>query len=596
MKTTTAILLAIGLNMGMLLTVRGQDAPPATAASAAKPAASPAAAPALAVEAPAATATTATEQPVDLAAPPTTGELEESEAAEVIPVVQFEDADLLDVIRTLARQARLNFQYDPKITAATGPDGKPLPQPRVSFRLENVTARQVLEAVLQNHDMTLQWDNKTRIGRITFKQPGAPEPLLTRVVQLNFCNPTNMALLLKSALSPRAQVMADSRTSQLVLLATEKDMETVDDLISKLDTTTKQVLIEGRIFETSENPHTIKGIDWSGTLEAQNITFGNSLARGTYDYTKSKATTTAPVPGEPTTLPSGRTIPGSTTTQTTTTTGKTVDAVLNTITGNGGLSWNTDMGWTPSIGFLNADGVRAVLSFLNKQSDTELLATPRTVTLDNETAMLEVTKAYPIFQITPGSANSPAGSQIEYTNLGTILTVTPRISGNSNITLKVVPEVSNIDSKDTQTINGQINSANVYAIRKITTQVLIPSGGTLVMGGLMNDFKSKGYKKVPLLGDLPILGLAFRHEDKQRLKQNLMIFITPTILADSDFTMEARTDYLKTPLPPDSLGGLDTSWDSGRPHDWSKAKNKNNAEPSTSGSSKSSTSSKSKSK
>ena len=101
--------------------------------------------------------------------------------------------------------------------------------------------------------------------------------------------------------------------------------------------------------------------------------------------------------------------------------------------------------------------------------------------------------------------------------------ITPRIAANSNISLKVVPEVSNIDSKDTQTINGQVNQANVYAIRKIETQVMIPSGNTLVMGGLVSDENTTDNTKVPVLGDIPVLGWAFHHNSKERNQQNLIV-------------------------------------------------------------------------
>ena len=189
-----------------------------------------------------------------------------------------------------------------------------------------------------------------------------------------------------------------------------------------------------------------------------------------------------------------------------------------------------------------------MLSFLNKDSATEVVATPRAVTLDNQTARLEVTRAFPIFKTTPGTAQTPAGSEITYTNLGTILTVTPRISGDTNISLKVVPEVSNIDSKDRQVSNGQEQTANVYAIRRIETQVIIPSGNTLVMGGLISDSSSKQYTKVPILGDLPGVGLAFRQDSKVRIKSNLLIFITPTIVGDTDF-QPGESTFLKTKIP-----------------------------------------------
>jgi len=209
-----------------------------------------------------------------------------------------------------------------------------------------------------------------------------------------------------------------------------------------------------------------------------------------------------------------------------------------------------------------------VLSFLNSDSDTEVVATPRAVTLDNQTARLEVTRAFPIFKVTPGTSQTPAGSEITYTNLGTILTVTPRISANSNIALKVVPEVSNIDSVDKQLSNGQAQTANVYAIRRIETQVVIPSGHTLVMGGLISDSSSKIRTKIPILGDLPVVGLAFRHDNKSRLKSNLLIFITPTIVNDEDF-QPAQSQFLKSKIVV-RADKEESAWDSGKPYDWTK--------------------------
>jgi general secretion pathway protein D len=182
-----------------------------------------------------------------------------------------------------------------------------------------------------------------------------------------------------------------------------------------------------------------------------------------------------------------------------------------------------------------------------------------------------VTKAVPIFQITPGSANSPAGASITYTNLGVMLNVTPRIAADNNISLRVIPEVSNIDSVDQQVINGEVNTANIYAIRRIETSVMIPSSHTLVMGGLVNDRKVKEWTKVPILGDIPFVGLAFRRESKSRNKQNLLIFITPTIVDDGDFHSSTGGRVFLQSKATESPEEKETAWDSARPHDWTKA-------------------------
>ena len=110
--------------------------------------------------------------------------------------------------------------------------------------------------------------------------------------------------------------------------------------------------------------------------------------------------------------------------------------------------------FNPATAFLNADGVSAVISFLNTYSESRVLSAPRTVTLDNETAKIEVTRETPIINVTAGTANTTGGSSITYSNLGVILNVTPRISANNYVNLKVVPEVSRKADTVSKTIGG----------------------------------------------------------------------------------------------------------------------------------------------
>ncbi len=460
---------------------------------------------------------------------------------EPVPLIVIDEVPLTDAIRNLARQSNLNFQFDPRITSTN--------QPNVSIRFENVTAQEALTAVLENYNLALVKDPKAKIARITVKDPKAEDPLVSRIIQLKYSDPSNMVSVVKSTLSARSLVVPDQRTSQLIVTTTEKELDGLMNLVEKLDTATRQVLIEARLLETSKNPSSIKGIDWTGTFGAQRFSFGN----GRFDSTVSANSQQLGI-NTPTTFIYGP------------------DATKGApvFVGNAGIIANTAHAFSPATAFLSADGVSAVLSFLNTEADTEVVATPRAVTLDNQTATIAVTKAFPIFQITPGSANSPAGATVIYTNLGTILKVTPRIAADRNISLRVVPEVSNIDSKDSQQINGAQNTANVYAIRRIDTSVMIPSGNTLVMGGLISDSKTKGYTKVPLLGDVPILGAAFRYETKSRNKQNLLIFITPTIVEDEAFHVTASgSDFLKSQST-ESPEERQSDWDNAKPHDWSK--------------------------
>ncbi|MBI5385044.1 MAG: hypothetical protein HZA90_10200 [Verrucomicrobia bacterium] len=524
----------------------GAVAPPDVAQTVPVPAA-PLVAPAPALVAEPAAPPAGTNTTAEPAPPPAgTNAAPVSPAAEIVPLIVIDDVPLLDAVKNLARQAALNFQFDPRVIAMTN-------QPNVTIRFENVTSEDALSAVLDNYGLALAQDVRTKIYKITIKDPKAKEPLVSRVIQLKYAAPSNIVQIVKSTLSLDSQVLPDSRTSQMVVMTTEKELIGLELLVEKLDTPTKQVLIEAQLWETSKNPQTMKGIDWSGTLESQRISFGNGTTTG-------EETITSPGASSTVTLPGGRTV----------TTTRPSSATRNLITdiGSGGLGLNTAMGMHPATAFLNSDGLHAVLSFLNKDSDTELVATPRAVTLDNQLANLNVSRAYPVYKITPGSANSPAGSEITWTNVGVILQVTPRISANSNIALHVIPEVSDIAAIDRQVINGQTYTANIYGIRKVETHVMIPSGATLVMGGLLNDRSFKGFTKVPVLGDLPGVGLLFRKEEKKRDKNNLMIFVTPTIIEDGDFQSNKGSGFLKAAFKPENSEKPWGPWDSGKPKDW----------------------------
>lgn len=476
----------------------------------------------------------------------------------VIPLIVMDDVPLTDAIKNLARQAALNYILDPKVSfGQIGPDGRPAPQPTVSIRWENVTAGQALTALLSTYNLELVEDPKSKIARVTVRDPAAPPPLVTKIIQLKYASPSNIVAAITSTLTDRrSKVVPDNRTSQLVVLATENEMVGVDDLIARLDTATRQVLIEGRLLETSFNPSTAKGIDWSGTLANQHVLIGNNAVPGIPPTPPSSVVTASGVVNTPAT-------PGT----------------IGGIVGNAGVpgvapnliaSLSKGSFFNPATAFLNADGVSAVISFLNQYSETKVISTPRTVTLDNEPAVIEVGTMFPIVNTTAGTANTTGGSMITYSNLTVRLDVTPRISANNYIHLSVQPSVMRLGPLVKSTVGGVQNAVYEFLTRHMQTSVLIPSGDTLVMGGLISDEEDSSNVKVPVLGDIPGLGLLFRQDVKSRQKNNLIVFVTPTIVQDEDF-QPTKTDYLKTPVPAsDYLEGDWGSWDSGQPRDWSK--------------------------
>ena len=478
-----------------------------------------------------------------------------SDASPTIPLIQFQDVPLTTAIENLARQANINYLLDPKISyGQPEANGQVKPEPNLSIRWENITAEHALVALLDNYGLQLVANVDTKIYRITIKDPAALPPLTTQVIQLKYAGTTNMMDSVQATFTDkRSRVFPDTRTSQLIVVATSAEQAAVSKLVVQLDTPTKQVLIEAKLIEISSNPTSKKGIDWTGTLSAQNVSFGNNALPG---------------------IPATPFAPASTVNGVTTPAIPASQGIIGGILGNPGILGNTaakGFGW--GTGFLNADGAKAVISFLNSSEDAQVMSTPRIVTLDNETANISVLRTYPILNTTAGTQGSPGGSTITYSNVGTILEVTPRVSANNTIRLKVVPNVESFFGYLTLTAQGGSTQAPQFDIRTMETQVLIPNANTLVMGGLVDDNPIDGGTKVPILGDIPYLGAAFRSSNKVGDKKNLLIFITPTILQDSDFH-PTTTDFLNAQAlqKPQSLNP-NSVWDSTKPHNWADPEN-----------------------
>lgn len=484
--------------------------PPAEPAVPTEPAATPAATePATAADnmsKPGPTTTTAATEPTDDSA--------KAPAPVGIPQIKFSDVPITTAIENLARLANINYMLDPKIGYGQ-PDANGVikTEPVLSIRWENITAENALLALLDNYNLQLVHDKRTGIDRITVKDPAAPPPLFTKVVQLKYTGVSNMMEAAQSVLTDkRSKVLADSRTSQIIVVATDPEQTAIETLVAQLDKPTRQVLIETRLVQIATNPRTQKGVNWKNTLEANRITFGNTLT--------------------------------------------------------GGIRYTTTGGFTPDVGYLSADGLNVVLSFLNSTEDAQIMSTPRVVTLDNEQAKIDVTKTYPIFNVQAGTQNTAGGSSVTYSNVGTVLTVTPRISANDYIWLKVIPEVSNFAGDKSQAVAGldgsgsTVLTAPTFATRKVETQVLIPNSNTLVLGGLVQDSPYQTTTKVPIMGDIPGLGFLFKSSDKGTSKDNLLIFITPTIVKDTDFQASTSGEFLKSkPIAMKDPLNPKTAWD-----------------------------------
>jgi type IV pilus secretin PilQ/predicted competence protein len=178
-----------------------------------------------------------------------------------------------------------------------------------------------------------------------------------------------------------------------------------------------------------------------------------------------------------------------------------------------------------TFGFVNNSSIiSASLNALVTQSKAKILSSPKVVTVNGQEAKIEAVQDIP-FKTAVVSANGAVTESFQLVSAGIILTVTPTINAEDRITLRVKPE----SSFPTQDTNG---GNPIISTRKAQTTVSIKDGETLVIGGLISDSDTKGVSKVPLLGDIPIIGVFFRSNTNQKERSELLVFVTPRIIRD----------------------------------------------------------------
>ena len=186
---------------------------------------------------------------------------------------------------------------------------------------------------------------------------------------------------------------------------------------------------------------------------------------------------------------------------------------------------------TGQFAILTAPQLSLTLRALNEDTDAEFLANPRIVTADNRQAKIEISRAQPVPQLNFNEQTATAvfgGFQDK--KFGNTLLVTPSVNKDSFITLAVKPEISNKVGDATFIFAGATVASPIIDTRSLDSNVLIKSGDTLAIGGLIQDEVNKARNKVPILGDIPVLGYFFQERLNARTKRNLLVFVTPTII------------------------------------------------------------------
>jgi general secretion pathway protein D len=265
-----------------------------------------------------------------------------------------------------------------------------------------------------------------------------------------------------------------------------------------------------------------------------------------------------------------------------------------------GTSTTVPLGTTFALGRLSATGINfaAMIRALQGDSRTNIIGQPQITTQDNQEAKIEVAQEVPFItgQYTNTTGTSSAFQTIQRQEVGTILTVTPQINTGDSVLLKIEVESSSLAASSAGAVDLITNK------RTFSTNVLIPDGGTLVLGGLIQEKVTNSEQRVPLLGRIPILGELFRTRSTQKTKTNLMVFIQPKILRDDqagimetnakyDYMRNEQKDtnrestiipaqpYYKTPLLPDLPQGNDKGNDKGNNKAPAPASDKSDIKP-----------------
>lgn len=397
----------------------------------------------------------------------------------------------------------------------------------ITLRLHNVPWDEALAIILRSQGLSMK-----KIGNVLMIAPAAEfarqeqqqlraqsqmrklAPLQTAYIQINYAKAGNLAKLIKSQkstlLSSRGTVTVDPRTNTLIVHDTAAHIGQVGKLVHVLDIPVRQVLIESRIVIVQNNferdlgvrfgvsglhqgPNSVISVDGSA-LGNNNMlasltnptgtgigTGGSSPGKGTYTYPQLNNRLNVNIP---VTNPAGQ-------------------FAVAILSGN----------------FL----VDLELSALQAEGKGEVVSSPRVITANQQKATIEQGVEIPYQNSTSSGATS-----VQFKKAVLSLQVTPQITPDNRILMNIEVHNDTVGKYVPTTNGGQVPSINT---RTVTTQVLVDNGDTVVLGGIYQTTRNKTTNKVPLLGDIPLLGVLFRNTKVVNDKVELLVFVTPKILA-----------------------------------------------------------------
>jgi type IV pilus assembly protein PilQ len=418
--------------------------------------------------------------------------------------LDLKDADIHDVLRLLADVGRVN------VITADNVNGS------VTIRMRGVPWDQALDTVLQAKGLGMvrkgnlirvaplaELNKERELALARRKSEFELAPLETRLIPVSYAEAQDLQARSKDLLSPRGSLAVDERTNVIIARDVSGNLNQIEELIRALDTQTPQVLIEARIVEASSRFNRELGIQWGGgSLLAQStgvdtgLAFPNSVGIfGAADDAQ------APTDGL------------SPTENTVTSPNFAVNLPAATGGGTGGA-----LGFTfGSINNLFNLNVR--LSAAESSGMVRIISSPRVLTLDNKQAQISQGTLIPFSQV------SAQGVQTTFQEAKLQLLVKPHVTADGSVNLEVKinrdePDFGNRGARGDPTILK----------REVQTELLVQDGHTAVIGGIYTRNSSRSLAQVPVLGDIPILGVLFQKRGSTDTRGELVVFITPRIV------------------------------------------------------------------
>src|SRR5947199_3804943 len=374
---------------------------------------------------PAAASTTKSTTPSSTVATPALTEADATVESGGVGVREFQGDDVGQVLRLLARQAKVNMVVSDAVTGT------------VTMRLEDVTALQAISIIVKAKGLFI--DKIDTVYYIKTAAERTAEPTETDNYQFSYARAKDVSPLLASQLASKDPPQIDERTNTIFFRETRSNIDTVRKLLVTIDKPTKQVMIEARLVEVTANPLQSYGIDWSGVV-------GSASQGKTFSYGANKTTGTS--------TSTGGNIPLS-------------DLALGNANNNNILGNFSHLA-LGQFAILSVPQMSATLRFLNEDSDAEFLANPRVVTADNLQAKIELTRNQPVPQLNFNEQTATAvfgGFQDKI--FGNKLLVRPSVNKDNFITLAVKPEISNKVGDQTFTFAQAVVSSPIIDTRSL---------------------------------------------------------------------------------------------------------------------------------